>query len=60
MGRFERLLHKPVEKIREINHKYSTPRIKLSRSVKISLLLLRIYLLIIVVLLLFKLVTLLR
>lgn len=54
------LLHRPIEKIRDINRRYSKPRIKLSRGVKASLLILRIYLIIIVLLLLFKLITLVR
>lgn len=54
------VLKRPVEKIREINRRYATPRIKLSRSVKFSLLMLRIYLIVIVLLLLFKLITTIR
>jgi hypothetical protein len=54
------LLKRPIEKIREINRRYSKPRIKLSRGVKFSLLMLRLYLVAIVLLLLFKLITLIR
>jgi hypothetical protein len=43
-----------IEKIREINCRYATPRIKLSRGVKIGLLLLRIYLIVLVFILAFK------
>jgi hypothetical protein len=41
----------------EINEKYRTPRIKMTRGVRIALLLLRIYLIFIVGLLIFKLLT---
>jgi len=51
------VLGRPVRKIREINRRYSTPRIKMTRWVKFSLLILRIYLLTIVILLLYKLLT---
>jgi hypothetical protein len=44
--------------IREINEKYQTPRIKMTRMVSISLLMLRIYLLGMIVLLLYKFITL--
>jgi hypothetical protein len=44
--------------IREINEKYKTPRIKMTRMVSISLLMLRIYLLGMIVLLLYKFITL--
>lgn len=46
-----------IGKIREINRKYSQPRIHLSRTVKSSLLMLRLYLIFLVLLLLYKLVT---
>ncbi len=41
-------------KIREINQRYSKPHIEMSRGVKISLLALRIYLLLLVVLIVYK------
>jgi len=44
--------------IRQINKKYATPRIKTTRIVTVSLFMLRIYLLIMVVILLYKFVTL--
>ncbi len=47
-------------KISEINKKYSTPKIEMSMAVKISLMFLRIYLLILVGLLVFKFITLLK
>jgi hypothetical protein len=43
-----------IEAVREINEKYKTPRIKTTRMVTISLLLLRIYLIGMLVLLLYK------
>ncbi len=49
-----------IDKIREINKKYEKPRITMSRSVKIALLLLRIYLILLVVLLGYKFWTLLK
>ena len=42
------------DKIHEINVKYEHPRIRQSRAVKIALLMLRIYLLVLVVLLIYK------
>lgn len=41
-------------KIREINHRYSKPHIEMSRGVKISLMVLRIYLLLLVSLIVYK------
>jgi hypothetical protein len=43
-----------TDKITEINQKYATPRIKMSRGVKIALLFLRLYLVLLVVLLGYK------
>jgi hypothetical protein len=43
--------------IRDINEKYKTPRIKTTRMVSLSLLLLRIYLLAMLVLLLYTFIT---
>jgi ribosomal protein S30 len=48
-----------TEKITAINKKYETPRIRMSRSVKIALLFLRIYLILLVLLLCYKFYTLL-
>lgn len=50
-------IRRMVEKIHEINHKYAKPRIKMSRAVKFSLLALRLYLIFLVGLLLFRLIT---
>ena len=52
------LLRSPFYTIGEINRKYSKPRIHPSRMVRISLLLLRIYLLLMVGILMYKFVTL--
>ena len=49
-----------VNKIREINQRYKYPKIHQSRAVKISLLMLRIYLLLLVVLLIYKFITVVR
>jgi hypothetical protein len=45
------------EKIRDINRKYATPRIEMSPAVRIALLTLRVYLLLLVGLLVYKFVT---
>ncbi len=50
-------LRRSVDKIHEINRKYAEPRIKMSRNVKVVLLLLRLYLFFLVGLLVFRLVT---
>ena len=46
--------HPLVKKIREINHRYSKPHIEMSRGVKLSLMALRIYLLLLVALIVYK------
>jgi hypothetical protein len=46
--------HRLVRKIREINHRYSEPHIEMSRGVKIALMALRIYLLLLVGLIVYK------
>ena len=43
-----------AEAIREINRKYKTPRIKVTRMVSISLFMLRLYLIAMIVLLFYK------
>ncbi len=43
--------------VREINEKYKTPQIKMTRMVSLSLLLLRLYLLFTVLILLYKFIT---
>jgi hypothetical protein len=49
-----------MNKIREINQKYSKPRIQMSRPVKFALLALRLYLIFLIVMLLYKFITLLH
>ncbi len=46
-------------KIREINRKYAKPNVEMSSSVKFSLLFLRLYLIFLVALLIYKFITLL-
>jgi hypothetical protein len=48
-----------AEKIREINRRYATPRIRMSPMVRLALLTLRLYLLVLVALLAYKFYTLL-
>ncbi len=48
------------KKVHEINERYRQPKIHQNRAVKISLLMLRIYLLLLVVLLIYKFVTVVR
>lgn len=47
-------IKKALDKIKEINNKYSTPRIKITRTVKIALFMLRLYLIILVLILVYK------
>lgn len=60
--RFPGLLHHAlsdqIARIHAINRRYATPRIAMSRAVRYSLLALRIYLLLLLVLLAYKFVTL--
>lgn len=42
------------KKIKEINEKYSTPRIKMTKGVKFALLMLRLYLIVLVLILAYK------
>ncbi len=50
-------LRRGIDKVHEINRKYAKPRIKMSRSVKFALLMLRLYLFFLVGLLMFRLIT---
>ena len=52
--RIGNVLRRWTDKITEINKKYETPRIRMSRGVKIALLFLRIYLILLVLLLGYK------
>ena len=47
-------------KIRDINQKYSNPRAKMNKKVTLALLILRIYLIIMVCILVFKFITVIR
>ena len=47
-------INRLVRKIREINQRYSKPHIEMSRGVRISLMALRIYLLLLVGLIVYK------
>ena len=49
-----------AQKIREINQRYSKPHIEMSRGVKISLIALRVYLLFLVSLMVYKFILLLN
>ena len=55
-----KLVRNFVAKVREINKKYATPKIKLSRGTRMSLLALRLYLIILVILLAYKFFTIAR
>lgn len=58
--RLRRFLERRFYTIMKINRRYSTPRIKMTRLVRLSLLLLRLYLLLLIGLLVYKFVTLLK
>jgi len=51
------ILRVSIEKIREINHRYSKPRIRMSRGVRFALLMLRLYLIFLVLILAYKFAT---
>jgi hypothetical protein len=51
------LIQRAINKIKEINERYRTPKIKMSRGVKIAMLFLRLYLLFLVVILVYKFAT---
>ena len=46
-----------INKIREINLRYAKPKVEMSRAVKISLAVLRVYLFLLVVLMIYKFIT---
>jgi hypothetical protein len=58
LGRVRDYLRRQYSLIADINRKYATPRISMSPWVKVSLLLLRLYLIFLVILLGFKFLTL--
>ena len=51
------LLKTLFEKIRDINRRYSNPRIRMSRGVRFALLMLRLYLIFLVLILAYKFAT---
>jgi hypothetical protein len=51
------MLRVSIEKIKEINHRYSNPRIRMSRGVRFALLMLRLYLIFLVLILAYKFAT---
>ena len=57
-NRLLRFFREQREKIREVNRKYSKPRLKMTPMVKFALLALRIYLITLVIILFYKLYTL--
>jgi hypothetical protein len=59
MGETEKtsLIQRAINKVREINERYKTRKIKMSRGVKIAMLFLRLYLLFLVVILVYKFAT---
>jgi len=59
LGRVREFIRRQYSIITEINRKYATPRITMSRWVKISLLFLRLYLIFLVLLLGYRFLTLL-
>jgi hypothetical protein len=56
--RFDRFLRRYAPKIADINRKYAKPKIKMTKGVRFALLMLRLYLIILVCLLVYKFVTL--
>lgn len=59
-GRIIHLVKEWKRKVEKINQKYSKPRLKMTPLVKISLLALRIYLIMLVIILVYKFYTLVR
>ncbi len=51
------LLRDSIDRIREINRRYSKPRIRMSKGVRFALLMLRLYLLTLVILLVYRFLT---
>ena len=52
-----RTINQFINKIREINQRYANPKVEMSRAVKISLAVLRVYLFLLVVLMVYKFIT---
>jgi hypothetical protein len=57
-GKQEGFISKHFSKIIEINKKYATPKIKMTKGVRIALMGLRIYLIVLVIILVYKFFTL--
>jgi hypothetical protein len=55
-----KLFKNRFSKIREINQKYATPRVKMTKGVRVALLLLRVYLILLVGILVVKFITLVK
>jgi hypothetical protein len=53
-------MHRFIRKIQEINHRFSEPHIEMSLGVKLSLMALRIYLLLLVSVIVYKFILLLK
>lgn len=49
-----------MKTVRDINRKYRKPRLTMTKAVRLSLLVLRIYLLVLVLLIIYKFITLIR
>ena len=56
--KFISVIQNQVRVVREINEKYATPRIKMTRWVSVALLGIRIYLIVLVLILAYKFITL--
>ena len=56
-GIMRNMLRVSIEKIREINRRYSNPRIRMSKGVRFALLMLRLYLIFLVLILAYKFAT---
>ncbi len=59
-GRVKHLIREWKKKVNEINQKYSKPRLKMTPLVRVSLLALRVYLIMLVIILVYKFYTLVR
>ncbi len=55
-----KMIRRQLDKIAAINRKYSVPRTEISTAARVSLLFLRVYLLFLVGLMIFKFITLIR
>ena len=60
LGPFKALFQSATLTVRQINQKYATPRIKITPMVKAALVILRLYLILLLAILLYKFITILR